>query len=29
MDGVFKTGPRNLITDVARLKVGNAQDDHI
>jgi L-aminopeptidase/D-esterase-like protein len=29
VDGVFKTGPRNLITDVARLKVGNAQDDHI
>ncbi|WP_373634839.1 P1 family peptidase [Yoonia sp. SS1-5] len=27
MDAVSKPGPRNLITDVARLKVGNAQDD--
>ncbi len=29
MDAVSKTGPRNLITDVAGLRVGNAQDDHI
>ena len=29
MDGVYKTGSRNLITDVAGLKVGNAHDDHI
>lgn len=29
MDGAYKPGPRNLITDVAGLKVGNAQDDHI
>ncbi|WP_341367816.1 P1 family peptidase [Yoonia sp. BS5-3] len=27
MDAAYKTGPKNLITDVARLKVGNAQDD--
>ncbi|MBE1294268.1 MAG: peptidase T4 [Rhodobacteraceae bacterium] len=25
----METGPRNLITDVAGLRVGNAQDDHI
>lgn len=25
-DGTYKTGPRNLITDVAGLRVGNAQD---
>ncbi len=25
----MQTGPRNLITDVAGLRVGNAQDDHI
>ena len=29
MDAVYKTGPKNLITDVARLKVGNAQDDQL
>ena len=29
MDAAYKTGPRNLITDVAGLRVGNAQDDHI
>ena len=29
MAAVSKPGPRNLITDVARLKVGNAQDDHL
>ncbi|WP_375254077.1 P1 family peptidase [Yoonia sp.] len=29
MDAVSKTGPLNLITDVAGLKVGNAQDDKI
>ena len=29
MDAVSKPGKRNLITDVAGLKVGNAQDDHI
>ena len=29
MDAVSKAGKRNLITDVAGLKVGNAQDDHI
>ncbi len=29
MDGASKPGPRNLITDVTGLKVGNAQDDHI
>ena len=28
MDAVSK-GPRNLITDVTGLRVGNAQDDHI
>lgn len=27
--GVVSKGPRNLITDVAGLRVGNAQDDHI
>ena len=27
MTAIYKTGPLNLITDVARLKVGNAQDD--
>ncbi len=29
MAAAYKPGPRNLITDVAGLKVGNAQDDHI
>jgi D-aminopeptidase len=29
VDAVSKPGPRNLITDVAGLKVGNAQDDRI
>jgi D-aminopeptidase len=29
VDAVSKPGKRNLITDVAGLKVGNAQDDHI
>lgn len=29
MDAVYKPGKRNLITDVAGLRVGNAQDDHI
>jgi len=29
VDAVSKPGPRNLITDVAGLRVGNAQDDHI
>lgn len=29
MDAVSKPGPRNLITDVKGLRVGNAQDDHI
>lgn len=29
MAAVSKPGPRNLITDVAGLRVGNAQDDHI
>jgi len=29
VDAVYKPGKRNLITDVAGLKVGNAQDDHI
>ena len=27
MAAIYKTGPRNLITDVPQLKVGNAQDD--
>ncbi|PUB17023.1 P1 family peptidase [Yoonia sediminilitoris] len=29
MVAAYKPGPRNLITDVAGLRVGNAQDDHI
>ncbi|MDP5358587.1 MAG: P1 family peptidase, partial [Paracoccaceae bacterium] len=29
MAAAYKPGPRNLITDVAGLRVGNAQDDHI
>lgn len=29
MGGAYKQGPRNLITDVAGLRVGNAQDHHI
>lgn len=29
MDAAYKTGPRNLITDVTGLRVGNAQDDRI
>lgn len=29
MDVAYKTGPKNLITDVAPLKVGNAQDDQL
>ncbi|WP_019954391.1 P1 family peptidase [Yoonia vestfoldensis] len=29
MDAAYKTGPRNLITDVSGLRVGNAQDDRI
>lgn len=29
MDAAYRPGPRNLITDVAGLRVGNAQDDHI
>jgi D-aminopeptidase len=29
VDAAYKTGPRNLITDVTGLRVGNAQDDRI
>lgn len=29
MDAVYKQGPKNLITDVARLKVGNAQNERL
>ena len=29
MAAAYRPGPRNLITDVTGLKVGNAQDDHI
>ncbi|EAQ07599.1 P1 family peptidase [Yoonia vestfoldensis] len=29
MGGAYRPGPRNLITDVAGLRVGNAQDNHI
>ena len=29
MDAVYRPGPKNLITDVARLRVGNAQDERL